>query len=729
MRSGRVVLSICCAFAGATLNLNGQVKPATAPKVAVAVRTDHPPRLDGTLNDPLWSAAPVIGDFRQKEPLETQPATEQTEVRILFDSRHIYFGIRCRDDAPKSIVANELRRDLTQDLDDNFAVIIDPTLSHRNGYVFEVNPLGTQRDGAVIEEQAPPQSDSIVDSSWDGLWNSAAKRTDDGWTATIEIPFNTLNFHGGSDVTWGINFRRFIRRKNEEDEWSGYFRVFGFWRLSQAGTLQGLKGIESGRLLVIKPYGLIGSQSVSGQSWDALHTGGVDVKYGLTSNLIALGTVNTDFSDADVDQQQFNLTPFPILIPEKRRFFLEDEDVFNFALWNEDLLFFSRQIGIDPVSGREVPIDVGGKVAGHAGGFDLGFMDVKTRAEDFAPYANYSVARVKKPLTPGSYIGFIATNKESGNPLDPYNRSGGLDAKFVVFQNLNLRGYYAKSWTQGLSGENAAFGGRLTYANNWFNIYAGHGITEKNFNPEIGFVTRIDDQPTIVQTEFTPRPHALGIRELGLGGFVFHDPNTEGLLVYKEWSPAIRVQFNNSAQINSDPYDVQHQVLLQPLHLYKNISVPAGAYTFAEHNIAYTSSGNHRMTYTAQALWGDYYSGTLKSATFTAQYRPSAHLTLAANNTLNVFRLPQGNFSIELAGLQISYAFNRLLNLTTFLQADTGQLQAASANIRLRYTFRPDSDLYVIYNNGTRFQSLVAGNPALVREQRFAIKGTYSWSR
>ena len=697
--------------------------------MAVAVRTDRPPKLDGTLNDPVWSAAPVIADFRQREPLETQPATERTEVRILFDSRHIYFGIYCHDTSPKSVVATQLRRDLSQDLDDNFAIVIDPTLGHRNGYVFEVNPLGTQRDGEIIEEQAPPQTDSIVDSSWDGLWNSAAKLTEDGWTAAVEIPFSTLNFRGGSDVTWGINFRRFIRRKNEENHWSGYHRVFGFWRVSQAGTLQGLKGIESGRLLVIKPYGLLGAESFSGQPWDALHTGGVDVKYGLTSNLIALGTVNTDFSDADVDQQQFNLTPFPILIPEKRRFFLEDSDVFDFLLWNQDLLFFSRQIGIDPVSGREVPIDVGGKVAGHAAGLDLGFMDVKTRAEDFAPYANYTVARVKKPLTPGSFVGFIATNKESGNPFDPYNRSGGIDAKFVFFGNLNLRGYYAESWTRGLDGDNAAFGGRLTYANNWFNVYAGHGVTEKNFNPEMGFVTRIDDQPTIVEAHFTPRPHALSIRQLDFGAFVSHDPNTAGQLIYKEWSPLLRVLFNNSAEIDSNPYDVTYQFLAQPLHLYKNISIPAGGYRFAEHQVAYTSSGNSRVTYTGSFQWGDYYTGTLKSAIVTTQYRPNAHLALAVNNTLNVFRLPQGNFNIELAGLQVSYAFNRFLNLTTFLQADTAQMQAASANIRLRYTFRPDSDLYVIYNNGPRFQSLVAGNPTLVREQRFAIKATYSWSR
>jgi len=694
-----------------------------------ATRTDRAPRMDGTLDDPVWRTADLVSDFRQREPLETNPATEKTEVRILYDSHHVYFGIHCYDSDPGAIVATQLRRDLSMDLDDNFTIMIDPTLSHRNGYIFEINPLGSQRDGEIVEEQGPPQTDSIVDPSWDGLWISAARITDDGWTATVAIPFNTLNFRGGSEVDWGLNFRRFIRRKNEEDVWAGYRRVFGFWRVSQAGVLRGMKGVESGRLLVIKPYGLLGTHAFSGQPWSALHSGGVDIKYGLTSNLIALGTINTDFSDADVDQQQFNLTPNPILIPEKRGFFLEDSDVFDFLLWNQDLLFFSRQIGIDPVSGQEVPIDAGGKIAGHVSGIDLGIMDVKTRTEGPNPYGNYAILRAKVPMTPGSYIGVMATDKESGNVLDPHNRSLGVDAKFVLFGNLNLRAYYAKSWSPGVQGDNTALGGRLTYANNWFNIYAGHGVTEKNFNAEIGFVTRIDDQPTIVQFNFTPRPGVLDIRELDLGGFVGHDPNTSGKLIYREWTPSIRVLFNNSAEIDSNPYDVVYQFLDQPLHLYKNISIPTGGYTFTSHQAAFTSAGNHLLTFTASEQWGSYYTGNLNSATVTAQYRPNSHLAVAVNDTLNSFRLPQGNFDIDLAGVQVSYAFNRFLNATTFVQTDTAQTQAVSANVRLRYTFRPDSDLYVIYNIGDRFQSLVAGNPTQLREEKFAVKITYSWSR
>lgn len=673
--------------------------------------------------------APVISDFRQREPLETQPATEKTEVRILYDGRHIYIGVYCYDRNRQGIVATQLRRDLSQDLDDNFAVMIDPTLSHRNGYIFEVNPLGTQRDGEVIEEEAPNGNDSLVDSSWDGLWVSAAKITNDGWTATLQIPFSTLNFRGGNEVNWGINFRRFVRRKNEEDEWSGYHRVFGFWRISQAGELKGLTGVEHSRLFVAKPYALLGGQAFQGQPWSALHTGGGDVKYGLASNLIAVGTVNTDFSDADVDQQQFNLTPFPIFVPEKRRFFLEDSDVFNFLLWNQDLLFFTRQIGIDPVSGQEVPIDAGGKIAGHAAGFDLGLMDVRTRETGPNPEANYAIVRVKKPLTPGSYIGFIMTDKQSGSPLDPYNRSFGADAKFILFKNLNLRGYYAKTWSSGLTGENAAFGARLTYANNWFNLYAGHGVTERNFNAEIGFVTRTDDMPTIVSPGFTLRPRFWGLREIDLGPFFTDDPNTAGRLVYRELAPNSQFQFNNGASVGITLYDTTWQLLTSPLHLYKSIAIPIGDYRYSISGFAFRSPQAHRLTATGNYNWGTYYTGTLRTGGVGAEYRPNAHLDLAINDTLNTFRLPQGNFKVDLAGLQVSYAINRFLNATTFFQVDTSQTQAASVNFRIRYTFRPDSDIYFIYNAGTRFEAITAGNPENVRQQKIALKITYSWTR
>src|SRR5208337_33947 len=234
---------------------------AEGQRIVVAVRVDHPPRLDGTIDDPLWQQASPITDFKQREPYEGQPATERTEVRVLYSRKEIYFGITCHDSLTNGPVATQLRRDVTQELDDYFEIVIDSRHDRRNAYVFQINPLGTQRDALITDEQAgDPQSgeNQDGDTGWDGVWTSEARITKDGWTATVAIPFSTLNFMHSSDVVWGLNFKRFIRRKNEEDLWNACRRTFGANKISQAGELHGINDIGSGRLFIIKPYALGG---------------------------------------------------------------------------------------------------------------------------------------------------------------------------------------------------------------------------------------------------------------------------------------------------------------------------------------------------------------------------------------------------------------------------------------------------------------------------------------
>jgi hypothetical protein len=286
---------------------------------------------------------------------------------------------------------------------------------------FKVNPLGTQRDALITEEQRTDNDMGDGDPGWDGVWTSEARVTERSWTATVSIPFSTLNFMQSHNVVWGINFKRFIRRKNEEDIWSGWRRVYGAARVSHAGELHGISDIGSGRLFIVKPYGLVGFDRLPPTAastgltpgTSGLYTGGLDVKLGLRSNLVANFTVNTDFADADVDTQQFNLTPYKLFFPEKRQFFLENAGVFNFPLGGDsgDLLFFSRQIGIDPITGIEVPVNGGAKVTGSLGNFELGVMDVDTRQLGPNPSANYAVARVKRSLWGGSYIGVMGIDK------------------------------------------------------------------------------------------------------------------------------------------------------------------------------------------------------------------------------------------------------------------------------------------------------------------------------
>src|SRR5712671_6578732 len=259
--------------------------PQEGARTAEAIRADRAPRLDGTLTDPLWQSAKPITDFRQREPHEGEPPTEKTEVRILYTRHAVYFGVHCYDSEPSRIIATELRRDVSQDLDDHFEILIDSNHNRRGAYVFEVNPLGTQNDGLIVEEQGDSNGGDF-DRGWDGAWTSEARIAPDGWTATIEIPFTTLNFTRSSDVAWGLNLKRFIRRKNEEDLWSAYRRTFGITKVSESGELRGIKDIGSGRLFIVKPYGLARYDKQTGQDLRFPVTGGVDIKYGLSSNLL-----------------------------------------------------------------------------------------------------------------------------------------------------------------------------------------------------------------------------------------------------------------------------------------------------------------------------------------------------------------------------------------------------------------------------------------------------------
>jgi hypothetical protein len=707
-------------------------------RIAQAIHVDTAPKMDGTLGDPLWSRAIPIRNFLQREPYEGQTPTEKTEVRILYTKRAVYFGITCFDSNPKGIIATELRRDVSQELGDNFEIVIDSAHDRRNAYVFQINPLGTQRDALITEEQVTERDLGDGDPGWDGVWTSEARIAASGWTATIAIPFATLNFMQSRDVSWGINFKRFIRRKNEENLWSGWRRVYGVARISQAGELRGISDIGSGRLFIVKPYALTGFShfplDAAGTGLmpgtRALHTSGVDVKFGLRSNLVANITVNTDFADADVDTQQFNLTPYKLFYPEKRQFFLENAGVFNFPLGGGgDLIFFSRQLGIDPVSGEEVPINAGAKVTGSLKNFALGVMDVETRSSGPNPYANYAVARVKRSLWGGSYLGAMGIDKRSGNSDDSFNEASGADARLVFFKNLVINAFAAQSRTSGISSGQADLGLGLDYQTNWLQASANHRKIGRNFNPEVGFIERSDCICDYVDLTLKPRPKLRGVREVNFESFLFHAPDTHHVLQTQEWQGTFRIEFNNGAYSDDDIVDVYTQRLTTPFNVYKSVLIPVGEYHWTRHQFTYGSPQDRRLMVSFFERFGTYYNGHLNEARIRSTYRSSERLSFNFAEQWNRFRLPVhgGDFSVLFGSLQANYSFSRFLTLSSLIQMNTANTQAASANIRLRWNYRPDSDVYVIYTAGQSFASLVATNPPEFYQNKLAIKFTYSW--
>src|SRR5712692_6277371 len=700
--------------------------PQNGSNAAEAVRVDRAPKLDGGLADPLWQSAKPVTEFRQREPNEGESPTEKTEVRILYTRHAVYFGIHCYDSEPSRIVATELRRDVSQNLDDHFEILIDSSHDRRDAYVFQINPLGTQIDGLIVEEQENNGSGDF-DSGWDGVWVSESRITSDGWTATVEIPFTTLNFTKSMNVVWGLNFKRFIRRKNEEDLWSAYRRTFGIAKVSRAGELAGITDIGAGRLFILKPYGLIQYDKKSGENAKFPLPGGLDVKYGLRSNLVVNLTANTDFADTDVDQVQFNLTPFKIFIPEKRQFFLENAGIFNFGLGDQDQLFFSRQIGIDPVTGQQVPINGGAKLTGTMGRLALGVMEVDTRSSGPNPYANYAIARLKESLWGGSYIGVMGIDKRSGNVLDPYNQTGGVDTRLVFLKDFVFNGHLAQTQSPGKLSGDTDVGANVTYNSNWLEASVARRKIGPNFNPEVGFIEITDSNREYADATFKVRPKAAGIRELQFEGFILHSPDTQGVVQTQEWQGTFRAEFNNGAYTDDDIADVFTQRITTPLNIYKNIVIPIGLYHFARHQLTYGSRQDRRFTYNFFERFGDYYGGRLNEFRIRANYRPTPKFSVSASQTWNRFRLPQGNFSVDLASLQGNYSFSRFLTFSSALQMDTANTQAVSANLRLRYNYRPDSDLFIIYNIGTQFVSLAAANPQQIRETRFAVKFTHSF--
>src|SRR5215510_1032519 len=399
-----------------------------------AVRISDPIKIDGRLDESAWSQAEAATEFRQESPTEGAPASEPTEVRVLYDSKNIYIGIRAFDAEPSKINARDLVRDSTFDTDDRVEIILDTYHDQRNAFRFAVNPLGTQQ-GALITDEGKD-----INLSWDGSWISAGRIDAQGFVVEIEIPLTTLRFTEGID-TWGFNVSRVIRRKNEENLWTSWQRSYGLERISQAGELTGVGEIKRRRLYEIKPYATGGWRRgvplVGKPGFDSGLNGkaGLEVaKIGITPSLTAEFTANPDFGQAEVDNQVINLTRFSVFFPEKRDFFLENSGIFLFGREGENQAFFTRRIGLTD-DGAPVPIDYGAKLTGRIGPYNVGFLQVQTRklGETSSglgiPRDQFTVLRVKRDVLKRSYLGGIFVNRQGATSTDgnTYNRVAGVD--------------------------------------------------------------------------------------------------------------------------------------------------------------------------------------------------------------------------------------------------------------------------------------------------------------
>jgi hypothetical protein len=673
-----------------------------------AGRTDSEIKIDGRLDEAAWMSADMISDFRQEEPNEGQPASERTEIRVLFDDKNIYFAVRASDSEPAKINARELVRDASFSNDDKVEILLDTFHDKRNAFRFTVNPLGTQQDALITDEGRD------VNLSWDAAWISQGKRDPKGWTVEIAIPLTTLRFDQGLD-SWGFNVARKIRRKNEEVLWTSWQRSFGLERVSQAGELVGVGEIKRRRLMEIKPYmsggwqegvprvGLPGTDAGVGGKF------GLEVaKIGITPSLTAELTANPDFGQAEVDDQVVNLTRFSIFFPEKRDFFLENSGVFLFGREGANQLFFTRRIGLTG-RGEPVPIDYGAKVTGKIGSYNVGFLQVQTRnrgvsnTELFVPRQQFTVARVKKDILRRSSIGAMFVNRQGaiGFGSARYNRAYGVDAEFNLTDHYTLRGFYARSETPGI--KSSVHSARIdsVFENNLYRFIAVYEDVGKNFNPEVGFIEREGIRQYFAQAAYKPRPKFLPfVRQMEFEVQTEHYFDRSGRLSSRQNELSWETEFKNSSSFFFRPFEDVTDVLTEPFEIRPGIIISSGTYHFNRPRVSFTSDASKKIGFTARYKWGEFYSGKRDEIGGGITYRPNSHFLFDFSDTYNDVRLPQGNFKTNLFAGRVNYNFSRKFLSSALLQLNSAS-RISALNVRFRYIYRPNSDFYIIYNQTT----------------------------
>ncbi len=671
-----------------------------------AVRTSEAMALDGLFDERTWGQAESSTDFRQREPAQGEPATERTEIRLVYDDKALYIGIICRDSSPSLIVSKEMRRDGEIEADDSVSIIIDTYLDHRNAYYFAVNANGARKDALVTDEG----EDSNVD--WNGVWDVRTRVTEEGWQAEIMVPFDTLRFKGVKDQVWGVNFRRMIRRKNEEVLWQAHRRNAGLLRISEAGLVEGIEGIRRNHRYEVRPYlsmSMTESPPAGGSDPGRLERAhqekiGFDSKVKLAENLTADLTVNTDFGQTEVDRQVVNLTRFPIRFPEKREFFQENAGFFDFASSESTQLFWSRRIGLSG-AGQPIPLDFGGRVTGKLGRFDLGFLNAQTRGDELNPAANFTVFRPKFGILRKSYIGGIFNNVYNARDGNR-NQTYGIDSNFsfseVFGQNVSISSSLAQTRTPQLRGDNIAGHFNVTFPNDWLEGIFDYDVIQKNFNPELGFLKRGAVEDYGIKVRFQPRPPApwnrwirqLFIKPVELKWFNTL-PQRELESLSQEFRPlGADFQSGDTFEFNI----IRHfDRLDEDFDVFSDVMIPRGRYWWNNYELQIESAAKRRWQLNGATSWGGYYNGQLKELELEGSVKVTQHLSLGGDYVLNRASFAAGRFTTHEIASRITYAFSNRANLQVFSQWNN-ESKRADVYVRLHIIPKIGSDIYGVFN-------------------------------
>jgi hypothetical protein len=660
-------------------------------------------KLDGLLTEPVWATADSIDEFRQKEPLEGAPATERTVVRAARDADALYIGIRLYDREAGHIVASQLRRDAQLNTDDYISVLIDSFRDRRQALLLETNPNGALRDGELYGYDG-------VNTDWNGIWDVATARDSAGWSVEFRIPFRTLRFKSGDDVTFGFNVRRFIRRTNEQVLWRGWRRTEGVTQLAIAGELTGLGSLSRGPGLELRPYVLgravSAEHDLAGAAVAGGFTGGkvgIDAKAALTPTLTADLTANTDFAQVEVDRQVINLTRFPTFFPEKREFFLEGRGIFEFGTSDTAQLFYSRRVGLR--DDRPEAILGGARVTGRQGPWTLGLLDVRTGGADAA---NDVVARVKHDLFTRSWVGAMVLDR-SGPGVAGSERGAGVDGEFpLVVRGRNvIPGFWvAGTRVPGVAGTPLAWRLSTDYPNDLFANFVSLYRIDPGFSPTLGYVRRTSIWETTGHIDWTPRPKIPGIRMLDITPLPSWDiiADVGGSPAHpRDWQTAELAWAFSALTQNGDElsFELKRQMdaPAEAFDLFQGVRVDPGRYWWTRAEIGLITSPRRRLTLETHVESGGFYGGHSTELYASGTWHYGGHLIAGMDVTRTRATLPGGGFvAIETAG-RLEYALNTRADVLAFVQYNNED-RRADFNVRLHWTPVIGDDLFLVWNSG-----------------------------
>jgi hypothetical protein len=673
-----------------------------------AVRLDPDDRIavDGKLDEGSWQRTAPTTQFTQQDPANGEASSERTELRIIFDRDNLYIGVECFDSQPAGLLFNQMMRDGALDGDDRFMWVLDSYNTQQSAYYFEINPAGAMGDALVVPAQGGLFG-SVLNRAWDGIWLARVQRHAQGWTAEIQIPFKTLNFDPGAE-SWGANFQRTIRRKNEEVFWSGFARNQGLLSLANEGGLTGISDVSQGAGLDVKPY-LVGSyRNIPGNASPTTTkgTGGIDFFYNVTPQLKANLTINTDFAQTEVDDRQVNLTRFGVFFPEKREFFLEGSRYFDFSREPNNTLseFFSRRIGLDE-NGQPQKVDYGVKLSGQVGPYDLGFIQARTAAERGLYGEDFTVFRPQRRLMRQSSVGLLYTRRSTRDSNIPVRQSVGADfelgtSRFRGSQNFQVAGHYARTPNPLKPGHDAAYGWRVSYPNDLLSTRIVYRAIEPNHDPAVGYRDRTGYHAAFGVFRLAPRPkNSRLIRQIAtqLTSQLYTDMNYARTDSQYRWIP-LEVTFQSGDRIFFQ-LGRDYDRLDEDFQIGKGVTLPGGNhYSWQRYELNLTTANRRTVSTSTRLDFGSFYSGHRRDFSSTMNLRIRRGLSATLTSQFNRIELLEGNFSTKILRAVVNTQFSPFMSLANNIQYDTAS-RVLGWQFRFRWIVRPGNDIYFVALN------------------------------